>query len=123
MYNVGDYNIHIVLTDPLNALNKYPFEFKVRSPPVFARQLVKKLDIIASNQFIYQMPVPGNNIDDLYVIHDSTLPSFIQFTFPNYIFNPNKVSDLGIFTVMGKLCHQYASTKFYFFVNVTNEPP
>jgi hypothetical protein len=70
-------------------------------------KLVKKLDIIANNQFNYQLPVSGS-IDE-FVTHDTTLPSFIKFTFPEYVFSPFKISDLGLFTIKGKLCNQYAS--------------
>ncbi len=73
--NVGDFSILIKLTDPSNAFSQYSFDFKVRSPPYFAGKLAKKLDIIANNQFKYQLPISGNS--DEYVTHDSTLASFI----------------------------------------------
>jgi hypothetical protein len=57
------------------------------------------------------------------VEHDQTLPSFVSFTFPDYIFNPSKIEDLGIFLIKGKLWNQYASTEFFFKVNVTNSAP
>jgi hypothetical protein len=81
-------------------------------------KLAKKLEIIANNQFKYQLPVSGNN--DEFVTHYSTLPSFIKFTFPEYVFNPFIISDLGYFTIKGKLCNQFASTNFSFNINVTN---
>jgi hypothetical protein len=90
----------------------------VKSPPKFAEKLAKKLDIIANNQFKYQLPVSGSN--DEFVTHDTTLPSFIRFIFPEYIFSPFKISDLGFFTIKGKLCNEYASTNFSFIINVTN---
>jgi hypothetical protein len=99
--NIGDYSIFIKLTDPLKAFSQYSLDFKVRSPPYFAGKLAEKLDIIANNEFKYQLPVSGNR--DEYVAHDSTLASFIQFTFPEYIFNASKISDLGFITIKGKL--------------------
>ncbi len=93
IYHVGDFSVSIVLTDSQNAFTPYSFEFKVKSPPRFVDKLVKKLDIIANNQFKYQLPVSGSN--DEFVTHYTTLPSFIKFTFPEYFFTPFKISDLG----------------------------
>jgi hypothetical protein len=90
----------------------------VKSPPKFVEKLAKKMDIIASNQFKYQLPISGNKEE--YVTHDTTLPSFIGFTFPEYAFSPFNISDLGYFTIKGKLCNQHASTNFSFNINVTN---
>ena len=118
--NVGDYSIFVVLTDAQNIFNKYSFDFKVRSLPMFVGKLPKKVEII-SKQFKYQLPVSGNN--DEYITHDAILPSFIDFSFPEYVFSPNKISDFGIFIIKGKLCNKYGSTIFSFNVNSTNQPP
>ncbi len=118
MFHVGDFRIFIVLTDPQNAFSKYTLDFKVRSRPVFLEKVTKKLDIIANNIFKYQMPVSGNN--DEYVTHETVLPRFINFTFPEYDFNPTEISDLGFFTIKGKIWNDFGSTGFSFFVNVTN---
>ncbi len=64
------------------------------------------------------MPVSGNN--DEYVTHETVLPRFMKFTYPEYDFNPTKISDLGFFKIKGKLCNNFGSTGFSFFVNVTN---
>ena len=118
--NVGDYCVFIILIDPLNAFTKYSFDFKVRSLPMFVGKLPKKVEII-SKQFKYQLPVSGNN--DEYITHDAILPSFIDFSFPEYVFSPIKISDFGIFIIKGKLCNKYGSTIFSFNVNSTNQPP
>ncbi len=118
MFHVGDFNICIVLTDPYNAFNKYPLDFKVRSPPVFLGKVTKKLDIIPNNKFKYRMPVSGNKDD--YITHETVFPRFMKFTYPEYDFNPTEISDLGFFTIKGKLWNDFGSTGFSFFVNVTN---
>jgi hypothetical protein len=82
-------------------------------------KLLKKLDIIANNQFKYKLPVSGSN--DEFVTHYTTLPSFIKFTFPEYVFTPFKISDLGYFTIKGKLYNDFGSTNFSFTVNLTNQ--
>jgi hypothetical protein len=71
---------------------------------MFVGKLPKKVEIISNPQFKYQLPVSRkNNNDDEYVTHDAILPSFIDFTFPEYVFTPIKISDFGIFTIKGKL--------------------
>jgi hypothetical protein len=82
--NVGDFSIFIVLTDSQNAITKNSFNFKVRSRPYFVEKLTKMLNIIVNNQMKYLLPISGN-IDE-FVTHDSTLPNFIKFTFPEYFF-------------------------------------
>jgi hypothetical protein len=67
---------------------------------MFVGKLPKNVEI-TSKLFKYQLPVSGNN--DEYVTHDAILLSFINFTFPEYVFNPIKISDFGIFTIKGKL--------------------
>jgi hypothetical protein len=67
---------------------------------MFVGKLPKKVEII-SKQFNYQLPVSGNK--DEYATHDAILPSFIHFTFPEYVFTPMKISDFGIFAIKGKL--------------------
>ncbi len=121
MYHFGDFNIFIVLTDTQNAFSIYSLDFKVRSPPVFLGKVAKKLNIIANNIFKYQMPVSGNN--DEYVTHETALPRFIKFTFPEYDFNPTKINDLGFFTIKGKLWNNFGSIDFSFTVHSTNQAP
>ncbi len=96
-------------------------DFKVRSHPVFLEKVTKKLDIIANNKFKYQIPVSGNN--DEYITHETVLPRFMKFKYPEYDFNPTRISDLGFFTIKGKLWNGFGSTGFLFFVNATNQAP
>ena len=49
IFQVGDFNIFIVLTDPTGIYNKVPFNFTVVEPPKFAGKIVKRLDLMASN--------------------------------------------------------------------------
>ncbi len=121
MFHVGDFRIFIVLTDHYNAFSKYTLDFKVRSSPVFLGKVAKKLNIIANNKFKYQMPVSGNN--DEYVTHETALPRFIKFTFPEYEFNPSEISDLGFFTIKGKVWNDFGSIDFSFIVHSTNQAP
>ena len=58
-----------------------------------------------------------------YVTHDNTLPKFAIFDSPDYTFQPNRLSDLGIYTIKGKLWNKFTYTNFTFKINVTNEPP
>jgi hypothetical protein len=61
----------------------------------------------------------------LFVIHPSSpgLPSFVKFNYPQYIFYPEKLSDIGIFTIKGELCNDYLKVQFSFKINVTNQAP
>jgi hypothetical protein len=121
VYHVGDFSVLVVLTNFQNAFTKYPFDFKVRSPPVFLEKVTKQLNMIANNIFKYKMPVNRNKEE--YVTHKTALPRFIKFTFPEYVFNPTNISDLGFFTIKGKLWNEFGSTNFSFIVNATNQPP
>jgi hypothetical protein len=47
----------------------------------------------------------------------------VTFSYPDYTFNPLSQSDLGIWTIKGKLWNQYTSVNFTFKLNVTNEAP
>jgi hypothetical protein len=67
---------------------------------MFVGKLPKKVEII-SKQFKYQLPVSRKT--DEHVTHDAILPSFTNFTFPEYVFTPIKISDFGIFAIKGKL--------------------
>ena len=77
---------------------------------------------MASNQAFYTLPIILGMKDE-YVTHDTTLPQFAIFDSPDYIFQPNRLSDLGIYTVKGRLWNKYTYTNFTFKINVTNEPP
>ena len=81
---------------------------------MFFGKVTNKLNIIANNIFKYQLPVSGNN--DEYVTHETALPQFIEFTFPEYVFNSTRISDLGVFTIKGKLWNAFGSTGFSFIV-------
>jgi hypothetical protein len=63
-------------------------------------KLPKKVEII-SKQFKYQLPVSGK--PDEYITQDAILPTFINFTFPEYVFTPILISDFGFFAIKGKL--------------------
>ena len=49
IFQVGDFNIFVVLTDPTGIYIKVPFNFTVVEPPKFAGKIVKRLDLMASN--------------------------------------------------------------------------
>ncbi len=77
---------------------------------------------MASNEAWYSLPVIAG-IPDEYVIHESSLPRFADFNFPDYSFLPNLKSDLGVYTIKGQLWNAYAYISFQFRLNVTNEAP
>ena len=51
-----------MLTDPTGIYVKVPFKFTVVEPPKFVSKLVKTLDLMASNEAYYILPViEGSN--------------------------------------------------------------
>ncbi len=58
-----------------------------------------------------------------YVVHESSLPRFAVFDFPEYTFLPNQKSDLGLYTIKGQLWNSYTHISFQFRINVTNQAP
>jgi hypothetical protein len=84
--------------------------------------IVKQIDLMASTEAYYSLPVM-EGIQGEYVTHESSLPRFVTFDFPNYKFLPNRISDLGLYIIKGKLWNQYTYTSFTFKINVTNEAP
>jgi hypothetical protein len=71
----------------------------------------------------YSLPLDINQ--NLFVIHSTYpgLPRFVKFNYPEYFFHPEKLSDIGIFTINGELCNDYLKLDFSFKVNVTNKAP
>jgi hypothetical protein len=111
-----------VLTDQLGLFVKSTFKFTVYEPPKFVGAIVKQIDLMASNEGYYSLPIM-EGLQGEYVTHESPLPRCATFDFPNYTFLPNRVSDLGLYIIKGKLWNQYTFTSFTFKINVTNEAP
>jgi len=84
--------------------------------------VLKQIELFASNEAYYSLPVM-TGIADEYVVHDSSLPRFAKFSFPDYTFMPNRLSDLGVYTIKGQLWNSYTYINFQFRLNVTNEAP
>jgi hypothetical protein len=57
LYQVGDFDISVVLTDPLGLQVKAPFKFTVYEPSRFVGAVVKQIELMASNQAYYSLPV------------------------------------------------------------------
>ena len=55
---------------------------------------------MASSNFKYSLPIIEGNTGEE-VVHNPSLPSFVTFKFPDYIFAPNTVNDVGITTIRG----------------------
>ena len=87
MFELGDYDITVVLTDPYGAYSNFQFKFSVFEIPKLTGPLAKNIEIMASNEVIYRLPVRFGMLDE-YVTHDTTLPTFILFIYPLYIFRP-----------------------------------
>jgi hypothetical protein len=90
--------------------------------PIFLGSLAKQIDLIASKQASYTLPVSPIAVDES-IVHTSPLPSFVSFSFPEYTFEPNKISDLGLYVIQGNLKNLYTQTQFSFKINVTNDAP
>jgi hypothetical protein len=77
---------------------------------------------MVSNEANYTLPVmPG--MAEEYVVHESPLPRFTLFSFPDYKFLPNRFNDLGFYIIKGQLWNDYTYLSFQFRLNVTNEAP
>jgi hypothetical protein len=77
------------------SLNKI-FNLVVYQPPKFASSVAKQIDLMSSNLNNYTLPIM-EGIAGEYITHSSGLPRFVTFNSPQYIFFPDRVSDLGIF--------------------------
>ena len=123
--DVNVYKIKVTITDT-HSSPSYTFVLTVYNspliPPRFAIPVVKQIDIMASNKYNYTLPLI-EGIQGEYATHDTTLPRFSKFINNTYSFFPDRASDMGIFIIKGKLWNYYASTRFSFKINVTNEAP
>ncbi len=109
----------MICSDNLGLSSNKTFSLIVYQKPKFTSTLPKRLDVISSNLGNYTLPVI-EGIPDEYVLHSSGLPNFVNFNYPTYKFLPDKVSDLGLSTISGKLFNSYSFISFSFVLNVTN---
>jgi hypothetical protein len=70
---------------------------------------------------VFPLPI-ADEFGPIFVNHEN-LPSFVNFTYPNYYINPNKKESFGTFTVFGAISNKYISKKFRIKIIVTNTPP
>ncbi len=79
-------------------------------------QKVEDIIVVHMNSKMdYSLPILMDS-NDIVVEHISSIPSFIQFSFPKYTFFPKRREDLGKYKVKGKLINSYGSLFFSFFV-------
>ena len=116
---MGSFDITVILTDSQGLSSNKSFNLLVYSAPRFIRSLAKQIDLIASKEANYSLPVNPNAVDE-YIVHYPPLPSFVSFNFPEYTFQPNKISDLGIYVIQGDLKNFHSQTHFSFKIIVTN---
>jgi hypothetical protein len=80
------------------------------------------LDLITHTTSKFTIPFIHGNPDE-FVTHNSRLPSFMTFKFPEYSFYPENFLDIGNFVLKGQLWNPFTVTNFKLSVNVTNFPP
>ncbi len=85
----------------------------IYQPPLFTSNIPKQIDLKASNEALYSLPV-REEMKDEYVVHLSSLPRFVRFDFPHYTFLPDRKSDLGVHLIKGNLCNAHAFISFEF---------
>ena len=85
----------VILTDYLGLSITATFGITIYQPPQFVGSVVKQIELMASNEAYYSLPVMVG-IAGEYVVHEQSLPSFAKFNFPDYTFLPNRNSDLGV---------------------------
>jgi hypothetical protein len=85
-------------------------------------KLEKCIEILANNETFYSLPVMTGMTEE-YVVHESPLPRFAVFSYPDYKFMPKRLSDLGVYVIKGQLWNAYTYLGFQFRLNVTNEAP
>ena len=56
---------------------------------------------------MFPLPI-ADEFGPIFVNHEN-LPSFVNFTYPNYYINPNKKESFGTFTVFGAISNKYIS--------------
>jgi hypothetical protein len=66
---------------------------------------------MASNEANYTLPVMAG-IAGEYVVHESPLPRFTVFIYPDYKFMPNRLSDLGFYIIKGQLWNAFTYLSF-----------
>ncbi len=98
------------------------FWITIYQPPLFIGKVAKQIDLIASKEASYSLPVRAD-MQDEYVVHEISLPRFAVFNFPHYTFLPDRKSDLGVYIIEGNLWNAHAYVSFQFKVKVTNEAP
>ncbi len=95
---MGSFDITVILTDSQGLSSNKSLNLIVYSSPRFIGSLAKQIDLIASKETSYSLPINPFASDE-YIVHSPPLPSFVSFNFPEYTFQPNKISDLGIYVI------------------------
>jgi hypothetical protein len=112
----------VILTDNQGLSINATFGILIYQPPKFVGKVEKYIELLASNEAFYTLPVMTGMAED-YVVHETLLPRFAVFKYPNYKFMPNRLSDLGVYVIKGQLWNAYTYVGFQFRLNVTNEAP
>jgi hypothetical protein len=76
-------------------------------------KVVSILEIPINTEIDYSLPILMNSND---IVVEHSIPSFVEFTFPNYKFRPKMREELGKYKIKGKLTNSYGSSYFSFFV-------
>jgi hypothetical protein len=95
---VGKSEITLICSDNMGLTGNKTFSLIVYQRPKFSSTIPNQIDLIANNLEKFNLPViEGISYEN--VSHSSGLPRFVTFNFPLYTFLPDKLTDLGIFTI------------------------
>ncbi len=119
---MGNHQVTLTVADSEGFYDLKTFNLIVYQLPSFSESIPKKLTLLASNSVSYSLPI-NQESSDYYVDHANILPRYAKFNFPSYNFFPDKVGDLGISIIEGKLCNTNSCISFKLIIIVTNEPP
>ncbi len=88
----------MILKDPQGFSTNSTFIITIHQPPLFINKVVKLINLMASKETLYSLPV-DREMQDEYIVHKISLPRFAVFNFPDYTFLPDRKSDLGVYII------------------------
>jgi hypothetical protein len=117
---IGEYKIIVTLTDYHKGNYSEEFTLKVNRPPMFSVKMKRFYSMQIGSVFELELPLYETNGID---ISNSPLPDFVFFDKFLYTFKPTLITQLGIFTIKGRLENIWGSLDFDFKIEVMNKAP